>query len=140
MSNLMAQLRHTDSNPLYSIRWKGTIMRYLLAIYGNDEDWTQHPQAELQPIMDEHESFTRDLQSAGVFVAAEALMPSATATTIRIENGAPLLTDGPYIESKEQIGGFYLIDADNLDEALSWARRLASFEEYPVVIWPTVDM
>ncbi len=115
-------------------------MRYLLMIYGNDEDWTQQSEEELEPIMNEHESFTSDLQKAGAFIAAEALQPSATTTTIRLEQGKPLLTDGPYIESKEQVGGFYLIDVENLDDALGWAKRLASFEENPVVVWPAIDM
>lgn len=115
-------------------------MRYLLMIYGNDEDWTQHPIEDLQPIMDAHESFSSDLQKAGAFIAAEALRPSSSTTTVRLKQGKPLLTDGPYIESKEQIGGFYLIDVANLDDALSWAKRLAEFEENPVVVWPAIDM
>lgn len=115
-------------------------MRYLLMIYGNDEDWTQYPIEDLQPTMDAHGSFTSDLQKAGAFVASEALRPSSTATTVRLKQGKTLLTDGPYIESKEQIGGFYLIDVANLDDALSWAKRLAEFEENPIVVWPAIDM
>lgn len=112
----------------------------MLMIYGNDEDWTQRSEAELAPIMAEHESFGNDLRKARAFVAADALQPSSTATTIRLKDGEPLLTDGPYIESKEQIGGFYLIDVENLDQALEWGTRLARFEENPVAVWPAIVM
>lgn len=115
-------------------------MRYMLVIYGNDEDWTKLSEAELGPTMAAHQSFTEDLQSAGAFVAAEALQPSSTVTTIRLKDDEPLLTDGPYIESKEQIGGFYLIDVDNLDQALEWGKRLAHFETTAVAVWPAIDM
>ena len=115
-------------------------MRYMLVIYGNDEDWTQRPAADLEPILSEHESFGEDLRRAGKLVASEALHPSSTVTTIRMKDGEPLVTDGPYIESKEQIGGFYLIDVADLDEALEWGKRLAGFEESAVTVWPVIDM
>ena len=115
-------------------------MRYMLVIYGNDEDWTQRPESELAPIMAEHESFSEDLRKAGALVASEALQPSPTVTTIRLKDGEPLLTDGPFIESKEQIGGFYLIEVADLDQALEWGKRLAGFEENPISVWPVIEM
>ena len=115
-------------------------MRYMLVIYGNDDDWTQRPVEELEPILSEHESFSEDLRRAGKLVSSEALQPSSTVTTIRMKDDEPLLTDGPYIESKEQIGGFYLIDVADLDEALEWGKRLAGFEESPVTVWPVIEM
>jgi hypothetical protein len=115
-------------------------MRYLLVIYGNDEDWTQKSDDELAPILAEHESFGNDLRQAGVFLAAEALQPSSTVTTIRLKNGEPLITDGPFIETKEQIGGFYLIEAEDLDQALTWGKRLATFEENPIEVWPVIEI
>jgi hypothetical protein len=114
-------------------------MRYMLVIYGNDDDWTQRSEDELAPIMAEHESFGTDLRKAGAYVAAEALQPSSTATTIRITDGQPLLTDGPYIETKEQIGGYYLIDVDSEDEAVRWAERLAIFNEQAVEVRPVIE-
>lgn len=115
-------------------------MRYMLVIYGNDEDWTQRPAEDLEPILSEHESFSEDLRRAGKLVSSEALQPSSTVTTIRMNDGEPLLTDGPYIDSKEQIGGFYLIEAANLDEALEWGKRLSRFEENPITVWPVIEM
>jgi hypothetical protein len=119
---------------------KGNKMRYMLVIYGKDEDWTLRSEAELAPSMAAHESFADDLRKTGKFVAAEALRPSSTVTTIRLKDGEPLLTDGPYIESKEQVAGFYLIDVADLDEALEWGKRLARFEENAVAVWPAIDM
>jgi hypothetical protein len=115
-------------------------MRYLLVIYGNDEDWTQRPPEDLEPILAEHSSFSDDLRKANAYVAAEALQPSATVTTIRLQDGEPFLTDGPYIETKEQLAGFYLIEAENLDCALEWAKRLAKFDGEPVEVRPVVDI
>jgi hypothetical protein len=114
-------------------------MRYMLVIYGNDEDWTTRPAEEIEPVLAAHESFGADLRKAGAFVAAEALQPSSTATTIRLNNGQPLITDGPFLETKEQIGGFYLIEVDNLDAALEWGTRLARFEENPIAVWPVFE-
>lgn len=115
-------------------------MRYLLVIYGSDEDWTQRPEKELAPVLRAHESFGEDLRKAGAFVAAEALQPSSMVTTIRLRGTDTLLTDGPYAETREQIGGFYLIDVANLDEALAWGTRLVRFEENPVEVRPVYDL
>jgi hypothetical protein len=115
-------------------------MRYMLVIYGNDEDWTKYSESELEPTMIAHQSFTDDLRSAGAFVASEALQPSSTVTTIRLKDGEPLMTDGPFIEAKEQIGGFYVIDVENLDQALEWGKRLARFEPTAIAVWPTIDI
>lgn len=115
-------------------------MRYLLVIYGSDEDWTQWPEEEIGPVLEAHDSFGNDLRQAGALVAAEALQPSSTVTTIRFNGGTTLLTDGPYAETKEQIGGFYLIDVANLDAAIEWGNRLAQIEENPVEIRPVYDV
>jgi hypothetical protein len=115
-------------------------VRYLLVLYGNDQDWTKRPPEDLEPILAEHGRFSNDLRKADSFVAAEALQPSTTATTVRLQDGEPLLTDGPYIETKEQLAGFYLIEAENLDCALEWAKRLAIFDGEPVEVRPVVEI
>lgn len=115
-------------------------MRYLLVIYTDDDDWTQRPEEEIEPVLQEHQSFSDDLRSAGAFVAAEALQPSSTVTTLRLNGPQPLVTDGPYAEGRAQIAGFYLIDVANLDEAIAWSTRLVRFEEHPVEIRPVYDV
>lgn len=108
----------------------------MLIIYGNEQDWTQQAASAMTPVLKAHEVFGDSLRDAGAFVSAEALQPSSTVTTIRLKDNEPLLTDGPYIESKEQIGGFYLIDVEDLDQALDWARQLAHIEQNPIEVWP----
>jgi hypothetical protein len=115
-------------------------MRYMLVIYGNDEDWTQRSPEDLEPILAEHTKFTEDLRAANALVASEALQPSVTATSLRLQGDDVVVTDGPYIETKEQLAGFYLIEAENLDRALEWAKRLVRFDHEPVEVRPVVEI
>jgi hypothetical protein len=121
-------------------RGKGVAMRYMLVIYGNDEDWTQRSPEDLEPILAEHTKFTEDLRAANALVASEALQPSVTATSLRLQGDDVVVTDGPYIETKEQLAGFYLIEAENLDRALEWAKRLVRFDHEPVEVRPVVEI
>jgi hypothetical protein len=114
-------------------------VRYMLIIYGSDRDWTQDDPAELEPVMAAHTAFGEDLRNANAYVAAEALQPSESTTTVRVQDGEALVTDGPYVESKEQIAGFYMVDAADFDQALEWAKRLADFNGSPVEIRPVID-
>jgi hypothetical protein len=99
-------------------------MRYLLLIYGNEQAGaTQSPEAQAAE-MDAWWKYTADLQQSGRHLAGEALQPVATATTVRLANGRALVADGPFAETKEQLGGYYLIDAPNLDEAIAWASKM----------------
>jgi hypothetical protein len=83
--------------------------------------------------------YTEELRSAGKLVAGEGLQSSSTATTLRVENGERLLTDGPFADTKEQVGGFYLIDCRDLDEALDWAARLPSAEGGVTEVRPVMN-
>ncbi len=99
-------------------------MRYLLLIYGNEQAAAaKSPEAQATE-MDAWWKYTADLQQSGQHLAGEALQPIATATTVRLANGRPLVADGPFAETKEQLGGYYLIDAPNLDEAIAWASKM----------------
>lgn len=77
-------------------------------------------------VFEEYMKFTGDIRKAGNYVAGEALEPSTTATTVRVRNGKPVTTDGPFAETREQLGGFYLIEAKDLDEAIAIASRIPS--------------
>ena len=112
--------------------------RYLLMIYG-DESVDLHPD-EMQKAMAGYDAFTNEVKSAGAYQTGEALQPTATATTVRVRNGETLITDGPFAETKEQLGGFYLLDCKNLDEAVAYAAKIpgalrGSIEVRP--IWET---
>jgi len=115
-------------------------MRYLLLIYTNEAQDSQATQAEQEAVMGAYYAFTNEVNSAGVNLGGEALQPVSTATTVRVRNGKTLTTDGPFAETKEQLGGYYIIKAENLDEAIAWAAKipgakLGSVEVRPIIEW-----
>ena len=114
-------------------------MRYLCLIYENEKAWESLPPSDMEPIMNEYFTFTGDIQKNGKYVAGEALQPTATATTVRVRNGKVSTTDGPYIETKEQLGGFYLIEAKDLNEAIQIASRIPSARFGGVEVRPVID-
>ena len=114
-------------------------MRYLCLIYENEKAWESLPQAETEAVMNEYFAFTGDIQKNGKFVAGEALQPTGTATTVRVRNGKISTTDGPYVETKEQLGGFYLIEAKDLNEAIQIAGRIPSARYGGVEVRPGID-
>ena len=101
-------------------------MQYLLLIYDNEKNMSQMSQSEGKKIMDEYFAFTEEITKSGKFVAGDALQPTHTATTVRVRDGKRLTTDGPFAETKEQLGGYYLVEAKDLDEALAIAAKIPS--------------
>lgn len=99
-------------------------MRYLALIYGDEKVGERMTEVEQNANMAAWFSFTDDLAKSGKMIGGEALQPTATATTVRQGNGSPLVTDGPFAETKEQLGGFYLISADNIDDAITWVAKM----------------
>jgi hypothetical protein len=96
--------------------------QYLLAVYPDFGDEPPAPEA-MQKIYDDVNAFNVELQGAGVWVFAGGLFPASTATVVRSEGGEVLITDGPFAETKEQIGGFWIVKAPDLDAALAWAAK-----------------
>ena len=117
-------------------------MRYILLIQIDEKAMEGKSQEEMGPIMDAWYQYTDDLQKSGAWLAGDALQPSATATTVRVQQDRTLTTDGPYAEVKEQLGGFYMINADNLDKAIEWAAKMphmaggGAVEVRPVMEFP----
>ncbi len=100
-------------------------MKYMLIIAGHEGGWEDRSPEEAKAEMGRWFAYTQELEDAGALVAGEGLQESATATTVRIqENGERVVTDGPFAETKEQVGGFYVIDCANLDEAIEWAKKV----------------
>lgn len=117
-------------------------MRYACLIYGDEKSWETMSAAEAQAHMGEYFAFTEGIRGSGHYLGGEALQPVATATTVRVRGGKVDTTDGPFAETKEQLGGFYLIKAENLDEAIAIAARipgarLGSVEVRPIVEFDT---
>ena len=98
-------------------------MQYLLMVYVNEGGWPKLNQAEQEQGMAAYKTYTEALAKAGVLKGNNRLQPSSAATTMRLASGKPQVLDGPYIDSKEQLGGYYLIEVADLDAALAWAAR-----------------
>jgi hypothetical protein len=98
-------------------------MQYLLLIYSNEAAMQSASEAEMGQAMAAYGAYTEAMSKAGVMVGANRLRPVSTATTVRTSGGKTQVLDGPYAETKEQLGGYYLIDVPDLDTALSWAER-----------------
>ena len=113
-------------------------MQYLLLIYGEEPQESIPPEA-VAAMMREYAAFTQEVRDRGAFIAAEALQPVATATTVRIRDGQTITTDGPFAETKEALGGFYLIEARDLDEAIELATKIPAAREGSIEVRPIWD-
>jgi hypothetical protein len=113
-------------------------MQYMLLIYGAGDAWETLTPEQQQEIGAQYFAFTEELQSAGKMVAGDALQPTATATSVRVREGETLTTDGPFAETKEVLGGYYLIDVDTLDEALEWAAKIPGAAHGTIEVRPVV--
>jgi hypothetical protein len=114
-------------------------MKYLCLIYENEKSWENTSPAEGEAIMNEYFTFTADLQKNGKYVAGEALQPTQTATTVRVRNGKVSTTDGPFAETKEQVCGFYLIEAKDLNDAIQVAAKIPAVRSGSIEVRPVVD-
>lgn len=113
-------------------------MQYLLLIYGEEKAWTTMSEAERDTLFADYRSFTDEVKQSGHWVGGNPLQPTHTATTVRVRGGKPSITDGPFAETREQLGGYYLVEAKDLDEATRIAARIpgariGSIEVRPVM-------
>lgn len=115
-------------------------MQYLLLIYDPETAWETMPEAERNQMFGEYTTFTSDIKASGHHRAGDALQPTRTATTVRVRDGKITTTDGPFAETREQLGGYYLIEAKDLDEATRIAARIpsakiGSIEVRPIMVF-----
>jgi hypothetical protein len=115
-------------------------MQYLLLIYTNEQSMLKATEAERAAMHKEYGEFTQGIVKSGNFRAGDALQPAKTATTVRVKDGKTVTTDGPFAETKEQLGGYYLIEAKNLDEATSIASRIPGARSGSIEVRPIVPM
>src|SRR5271155_4089982 len=101
-------------------------MKYLLMIYEDEKAWGRYTEAERLALVGEYGKLTEDIKKSGNYLGGNPLQPTPTATTVRVRDGKRLVTDGPFAETKEQLGGYYLIEAPDLDAALGMAARIPS--------------
>jgi hypothetical protein len=115
-------------------------MRYLCLIYLDEKQLAEMPEAQMNTLNARHLEFNEELLSGGQFIEAEALETAATATCVRMRQGRTSVTDGPYAETKEQVAGFYLIEARDLNEAIQLATRIPSASLGTVELRPCRDL
>jgi len=115
-------------------------MKYILLIYAQEAGWTALTPEQQKQGVGAYNAYTEALNAAGVRLGSDRLRPIATATSVRIVNGETKVLDGPYAESKEQLGGFYMIDVPDLDTALSWAARCPGAQYGTIEVRPVWEM
>ena len=114
-------------------------MKYLCTIYGDETQWGNASPEQIGAVMKAYEAFGREVMEAGAHVAGEGLEPSSAATTVRVRDGERVLSDGPFAETKEQLGGFYLLECDSLDEAIAWAAKIPGASSGSVEVRPVMN-
>jgi hypothetical protein len=114
-------------------------VKYLLTIYGDESRWADATPEDGAQLMAAYEAFGREAVEAGVFVSGEGLQPTATATTVRVRDGERMLTDGPFAETREQLGGYYLLDCPDLDSAIGWAAKIPGAAHGSVEVRAVMD-
>ncbi len=114
-------------------------MRYICLIYDNEAEYTTMSEAEQQAEMAAYYSFTDAVVKAGIDRGSDALMPTTMATTVRVRDGKTVTTDGPFAETKEQLGGFYIVECANLDEAIEWAAKIPGAAHGSVEVRPVME-
>lgn len=119
-------------------------MHYVMLIYGSEAEYNNMTEAERAQILQGHYAFNAEVQQHGVVVGGQPLQPPSMATTVRVRNGKTTATDGPFAETTEQLGGTYVLDCKDLDEAIEWAAKIpeakfGSIEIRPVMVIPSLD-
>jgi len=119
-------------------------MQYMILIYEDEKQFASLSEAEMNKVFADYMQYSKDLAAAGVLKGGAALQPIATATTVRVRGGKTATTDGPFAETKEQLGGYYIIDVANLDDAIKWAAKCpgaptGSIEVRPVGVGTEAD-
>ena len=115
-------------------------MQYLLMLHVEEAGWSKLTKAQQEEGAAAYLAYTEALKKSGVHKGSNRLQPTSTATTVRVANGKSQVLDGPYIESKEQIAGYYLIDVPDLDAAISWAARCPAASHGAVEVRPVWAM
>ncbi len=115
-------------------------MRYMILIYANETTEAALPPEQLQAQFAAHLEHAREMREKGVMLAGDPLLPTSAATTVRLREGRVLTTHGPFAETAEQLGGYYIIEAANLDEALEWAAKNPSAASGSIEVRPIMEM
>lgn len=115
-------------------------MKYMLLIYEDEKGWAKLSETERQQIFGEYMQFSKDIQGSGHYKAGAPLQPTSTATNVRVRNGKRVVTDGPFAETREQLGGYYLVEAKDLDDAIAIAARIPSARLGTIEVRPVMEV
>jgi hypothetical protein len=113
-------------------------MKFMLLLWGDEGQWADMSEEEAAAEMERWNDYSNQLIAAGAMVSGEGLQASPTSKTLRVENGEQVVTDGPFAETKEQLGGFYVIECASMDEALDWAAKVPSAEQGSTEVRPVI--
>ena len=114
-------------------------MKYLLTIWADESHYAGATPEQIAQMFEAHGRFGQATTEAGVFVGGEGLQSTATATTVRVRDGETMLTDGPFAETREQLGGFYMLECADLDEAVRWAAQVPEAQHGSIEVRPVMD-
>ena len=114
-------------------------MKYMLNIYGDMSEYADATPEQEAQVMQAYDAFWQDVSKNGTLLAGEALEMPDTATTVKVRNGDRLVTDGPFAETKEQLGGFYLLECKDLDEAIEWAAKIPGAQNGTIEVRPVMS-
>jgi hypothetical protein len=114
-------------------------MKYLLTIYNDESSYADATPEQIQQVMAAYEAFGREVSAAGAMLGGEGLSPSSTATTVQVRAGETLTSDGPFADTREQLGGYYLLECRDLDEAIGWAAKIPGALDGTIEVRPVMD-
>ncbi len=115
-------------------------MQYLLMIYNAEDAGPQYGEPEFMQMIGDYQAFTQEVQAAGVYVGGEPLESITTASTVRVRSGKSEITDGPFAETKEALGGYYLLDCKDLDQALEYAAKIPTAKYGSIEVRPIMNL
>jgi hypothetical protein len=114
-------------------------VKFLLTIYGNEEIWGSYSKEEIERLIAEDGEFQKEVRESGELVTVEGLTDPVNARTVKVREGVPVVTDGPYLESKEYLASFFVLDCESLDRALELAAKYPTAKTTGVEIWPLMS-
>jgi hypothetical protein len=117
-----------------------TLVQYMILIYSDPAEMQQQPESEQRQMVGEYMAYSESLRQAGVYQSGEGLEPPSTATTVRVRDGKQLISDGPFAETREVLGGFYLIECESLDDALTHAAACPGARHGSVEVRPVMQI
>jgi hypothetical protein len=116
-----------------------TTMKYLLAIYADESEWSELSEDDRQAMYVEYARFAEDMGRRGMMIDGAELRPTAAATTVRVRDGRTLVTDGPFAETKEQLGGYFVVECESIDDAIEAAGQMPTARHGCIEVRPLVE-